>query len=43
MANECSNSENLFPAYNQHEVVEKLETCFKKLNNKFIDLLKSKN
>ncbi|PKY53120.1 hypothetical protein RhiirA4_471164 [Rhizophagus irregularis] len=39
MTNEFSNSENLFPAYNQHEVVEKLETGFKKLNDKFINLL----
>ncbi|CAB5385689.1 unnamed protein product [Rhizophagus irregularis] len=39
MTNECSNSENLFPADNQHEVVEKLEIGFKRLNNKFINLL----
>ncbi|RGB27134.1 hypothetical protein C1646_769515 [Rhizophagus diaphanus] len=39
MTDECSNSENLFPADNQHEVVEKLETGFKKFNDKFTNLL----
>ncbi|GBB98870.1 hypothetical protein RclHR1_03350001 [Rhizophagus clarus] len=39
MTNECSNSEILFPADNNHEIVEKLEIGFKKLNNKFINLL----
>ncbi|CAB4381824.1 unnamed protein product [Rhizophagus irregularis] len=36
MTNEC---ENLFLADNHHEVVEKLETGFNKLNNKFVNLL----
>ncbi|RGB27140.1 hypothetical protein C1646_769521 [Rhizophagus diaphanus] len=39
MTNECSNSKNLFPDDNHHEVVEKLETGFNKLNNKFVNLL----
>ncbi|PKY55624.1 hypothetical protein RhiirA4_548831, partial [Rhizophagus irregularis] len=39
MTDECSNSENLFPADNQHEVVEKLETVISQNLEKNLKIL----